>query len=151
MLKVGDKCPLFKGIDQNGDEFDASTVIGKKRCVIYFYPKNETKVCTAQACAFRDAYETFKDNNCEVIGISGDSAKSHQAFAENHSLPFVLISDGDKSIRKLFEVPKDFLIIPGRYTFIVDENGIILEIFHDAAGSSSHTKTAFNVLNIDPL
>ncbi len=151
MLKVGDKCPIFKGTDQYGDEFDASTVIGQQKCVIYFYPKNETKVCTAQACSFRDAYETFKDHNCEVIGISGDSAKSHQAFAKNHSLPFVLISDGDKSIRKLFEVPKDFLIIPGRYTYIVDENGVILEIFHDASGSSSHTKTAMNIFNIDPL
>lgn len=151
MLKIGDKCPIFKGIDQNGDEFDASKVVGVKKCIVYFYPKNETKVCTAQACSFRDAYETFEDNNCEVIGISGDSAKSHQAFARNHSLPFVLVSDEDKSIRKLFQVPKDFLVIPGRYTYIVDENGIILEIFHDAAGARSHTKTAFNILNIDPL
>lgn len=151
MLKVGDKCPAFKGIDQHGNEFDAASVVGKKKCVIYFYPKNETKVCTAQACSFRDNYETFKDNNTEVIGISGDSAKSHQAFAENHSLPFILISDGNKAIRKLFEVPKDFLIIPGRYTYIVDENGVILEIFHDAANAKTHTATAFNILNIDPL
>lgn len=151
MLKVGDKCPVFKGLDQYGDEFDAAKVVGKKKCVIYFYPKNETKVCTAQACSFRDAYQAFQDNDCEVIGISGDSAKSHQRFAEHHSLPFVLVSDGDKSIRKLFEVPKDFLILPGRYTYIVDENGIILEIFHDAGNAENHTTTALNILNIDPL
>lgn len=151
MLKIGDKCPTFKGVDQHGNEFDASNVIGKKKCVIYFYPKNETRVCTAQACSFRDSYELFKDNNCEVIGISGDSAKSHQRFAENHSLPFVLVSDGDKKIRKLFEVPKDMLLLPGRYTYIVDESGIILEIFHDATHAETHTKTALNILNIDPL
>lgn len=151
MLKVGEKCPAFQGTDQYGNLFDATTVLGKKKCVIYFYPKNETRLCTAQACSFRDAYQTFKDNNCEVIGISGDSAKSHQSFAKNHSLPFILISDGDKSIRKKFEVPKDFLLIPGRYTYIIDENGIILEIFHDASHADTHTQTAFDVLNIDPL
>lgn len=151
MLKVGDKCPLFKGTDQYGKEFDASTIVGQKKCIIYFYPKNETKVCTAQACSFRDAYETFKDNDCEVIGISGDSAKSHQQFAEHHSLPFVLVSDGDKRIRKTFQVPKDFLVVPGRYTYIIDENGIILEIFHDTTNADNHTQTALNILNIDPL
>lgn len=151
MLKVGDKCPIFKGIDQYGNAFDGGSVIGSKKCVIYFYPKNETKVCTAQACSFRDAYSIFKDNNCEVIGISGDSARSHQKFAEHHSLPFILISDGDKSIRKLFQVPKDFLVIPGRYTYIIDENGIILEIFHDVGNADNHTKTALNTFNIQPL
>lgn len=151
MLKTGDKCPHFKGIDQHGNEFDSHEIIGKKNCVIYFYPKNETKVCTAQACSFRDNYETFQDNNCEVIGISGDSAKSHQSFAKNHSLPFILLSDGDKKIRKTFEVPKDFLLLPGRYTYIINSEGVIMEIFHDAAHAETHTETALNILNIKPL
>jgi peroxiredoxin Q/BCP len=151
-MKIGDKCPEFKGIDQYGKPFDIAPLLGNKKLVIYFYPKNETKVCTAQACSFRDAYATFQDNNCEVIGISGDSAKSHQKFAEHHSLPFILLSDGDKKIRKTFGVPKDFLgLIPGRYTYIVDENGIIIEIFHDMMNAENHTNKAFEKLKIENL
>ncbi|MCB9195109.1 MAG: peroxiredoxin [Flavobacteriales bacterium] len=151
MLKIGDHCPNFKGLDQFGNQFDATELIGKKRLVIYFYPKNETSVCTAQACSFRDNYESFKDNNCEVIGISGDSAKSHQNFAKNHHLPFILISDQSKEIRKLFQVPKDYLLLPGRYTYLVNENGIIEHIFHDAGNGPKHTETALNIFNIKPL
>ena len=151
-MNIGDKCPFFKGRDQNGEEYDVSSLIGKKNLVIYFYPKNETRVCTAQACSFRDAYATFQDNNCEVIGISGDSAKSHEAFAKHHSLPFVLLSDGDKKLRKLFKVPNDYLgLIPGRYTYIINEEGIIVEIFHDKFNAENHTNKAFEKLNITDL
>lgn len=151
-MNIGDKCPSFQGIDQNGKPFDCTPFIGSKKLVIYFYPKNETKVCTAQACSFRDAYATFKDNNCEVIGISGDSAKSHQNFAEHHNLPFTLLSDGDKKLRKLFDVPRAMLgLIPGRYTYIVNEEGIIVEIFHDMMNAESHTNKAFKVLKIEDI
>jgi thioredoxin-dependent peroxiredoxin len=148
-MKIGNKCPIFKGKDQNGNTFDISEILGKKNIIIYFYPKNETKVCTAQACSFRDNYETFKDHECEVIGISGDNEKSHQSFTKNHSLPFILLSDGDKSIRKLFDVPKVFLgLIPGRYTYIVDKNGVIVEIYHDMLDAESHTKKALETIDI---
>lgn len=151
-MKIGDKCPSFTGIDQYSNTFDVAPLIGVKKMVIYFYPKNETKVCTAQACSFRDAYAVFKDNNCEVIGISGDSAESHQDFAKHHSLPFVLLSDGDKKIRELFGVPRAFLgLIPGRYTYIVDESGTIIEIYHDMMNAENHTIKAFEKLKIENL
>ena len=149
---IGDKCPSFKGTDQYGKTFDVTPWLGSKKMVIYFYPKNETKVCTQQACSFRDAYAKFKDHNCEVIGISGDSAKSHQSFAEHHNLPFTLLSDGDKKLRKLFDVPRAFLgLIPGRYTYVINEDGIIAEVFHDMLNAENHTNKAFEVLKIEDI
>ena len=145
-LKKGDKIPSFTLTDQNGNLFNIETIIGKKNLVIYFYPKNETKVCTAQACSFRDAYQDFKDLGCEVIGISSDDVKSHISFAENHSLPFVLLSDGNKKVRKLFGVSNDFLIIPGRTTYVVNKEGIIIHIFSDQLSAGKHIKESLLAL-----
>ncbi len=151
-MKVGDKCPHFKGIDQHGNTFSIAPLLGKKKLVIYFYPKNETMVCTAQACSFRDAYATFTDNNCEVIGISGDSAKSHQKFAQHHNHPFILLSDGNKKLRQLFDVLRAlFGLIPGRYTYIVNEEGVIIEVFHDLTNAENHTNKAFEMLKIEDI
>ena len=108
-LKIGDKLPKFTAIDSNGNAFDSQNFIGKS-LVIYFYPKDETRVCTEQACSFRDNYEEFKELGAEVIGISSDSNKSHQKFASKHQLPFILLSDNNKKLRKLFGVPNDLVI-----------------------------------------
>ncbi len=143
MLKIGEKAPLISGIDQKGLKIETQQFIQQKSVVIYFYPKDETKGCTAQACSFRDAYEDFKELNCEVIGISGDSEASHKNFAEHHRLPFILLSDKNKEIRKAFQVPKDFLgLIPGRYTFVINKEGVIIDIFHDAINMQKHVQTA---------
>ena len=82
-LKVGDKVPEFTAKDQHGNLFNSGDVIGKKGVVLYFYPKDDTPGCTAQACSFRDQYEDFLSLNTEVIGVSGDNKKSHQKFAQN--------------------------------------------------------------------
>jgi peroxiredoxin Q/BCP len=149
-LKIGDQAPFFEGIDQYGSKFDSQEFINVKNLVVYFYPKNETKVCTAQACSFRDSYEDFKDLNCLVVGISGDSEKSHGKFAKNHSLPFILISDGDKKIRKNFAVPRDLLgLLPGRYTFVINKKGIIISVFHDISNAQNHTDDAMKALKKD--
>lgn len=143
MLKIDEKAPLISGIDQKGLKIETQQFIQQKSVVIYFYPKDETKGCTAQACSFRDAYEDFKELNCEVIGISGDSEASHKNFAEHHRLPFILLSDKNKEIRKAFQVPKDFLgLIPGRYTFVINKEGVIIDIFHDAINMQKHVQTA---------
>jgi peroxiredoxin Q/BCP len=143
MLKIGEQAPQLKGIDQKGNSIDTASYIGSKNLIVYFYPKDETKGCTAQACSFRDAYEDFKELNCEVIGISGDSEASHKNFATHHLLPFILLSDSDKKIRKAFQVPKDFLgLIPGRYTFVINKTGKIIDIFHDAINMQKHFQTA---------
>jgi peroxiredoxin Q/BCP len=126
--------------------FNIDTIIGKKNLVIYFYPRNETKVCTAQACSFRDAYQDFQDFDCEVIGISADDVKSHVSFAENHSLPFILLSDGDKKIRKLFGVSNDLFVIPGRTTYVINKEGVIIHIFSDQLSAGKHIKESLLAL-----
>jgi peroxiredoxin Q/BCP len=144
-LKVGDKLPNFKAKDTNGNLFDSQDYTGKQALVIYFYPKDETKVCTAQACSFRDNYEEFKDLGAEIIGISADSVQSHFKFKSKFNLPFILLSDNDKKLRKLFGVENDFLIIPGRQTFVVDKNGFIIMVFNSMSGTI-HIEKALKVL-----
>ena len=125
-LKVGDKVPIFTLLDQSGNDFDINNLIGKKAMVIYFYPKDDTPGCVKEACSFRDEYEAFTDKDVAVIGISADNVASHKKFAEKYQLPYTLLSDTDKKVRKLFEVKNTLLgILPGRVTFVVDKEGII--------------------------
>ena len=145
-LQVGDKVPHFFSMDSNGTTFDSASMVGSKPLVIYFYPKDDTPGCTTQACTFRDQYEDFKDLGAEVIGISSDSVQSHQKFAKRYQLPFILLSDNDKKIRKLFEVPANlFGLLPGRVTFVVDKNGIIQLIF-DSMSAKIHITKALAIL-----
>ena len=141
-LKVGDKIPNFTAKDTNGSDFDIATIVGHKPLVIYFYPKDNTPGCTAQACSFRDQYEDFKDLGAEVIGISSDSVSSHQQFTRQFKLPFILLSDSDKKIRKLYGVPTGmFGLIPGRVTYVTDKNGVVQMIF-DSVMATSHISKA---------
>jgi len=132
-LKVGDKAPNFSGIDQNGKSIELSQLAGKK-VVLYFYPKDSTPGCTAQACDLRDNYQMLLSKGYTVLGVSADSQKSHQKFIEKHNLPFPLIADTEKEIIKAFGVwsPKKFMgrTFDGihRTTFIIDEQGMIEEI-----------------------
>jgi peroxiredoxin Q/BCP len=145
-LKVGDSIPNFTAKDTNGNDFDSKNVVGHKPLVIYFYPKDNTPGCTAQACSFRDQYEDFKDLGAEVIGISSDSADSHQKFAKQYQLPFILLSDSDKKIRKLFGVPGGmFGLLPGRVTYVTDENGVIQMIF-DSMLATKHIPKALSAI-----
>lgn len=145
-LQVGDKVPNFSAIDTNGNLFESNTIVGQKALVIYFYPKDDTLVCTEQACSFRDQYEDFKTLGAEVIGVSSDSVKSHQKFASRYQLPFVLLSDSDKKLRKLFGVPNDLLgLLPGRVTYVIDMNGIIQLVFNSMSGKI-HIKKALEIL-----
>lgn len=145
-LVVGDKIPNFSTKDSNGNDFDSSTIVGVKPAVFYFYPKDDTPGCTAQACSFRDQYEDFKDLGAEVIGISSDSIDSHQNFIKKYHLPFILLSDNDKKIRTLFGVkPNLFGMLPGRVTYIVDKNGIIQLVF-DSFLASNHIPKALETI-----
>ena len=144
-LKVGDRIPFFVGKDSNGNSFEVRDYIGQP-LVIYFYPKDNTRVCTEQACSFRDQYEDFKALGAEVIGISGDSQKSHTAFASQHHLPFILLSDSDKKIRKEFGVPNDYFgLVPGRATYVTDKNLVIQFIF-DSTSGKIHIEKALEIL-----
>lgn len=137
MLSIGTKAPEFTLEDKDGNKVSMSDFKGKK-VVIYFYPKDNTPGCTRQACAFRNAYEGFKNNDIVVIGISKDSIKSHQKFAEKHELPFILLSDPDLIAIKSFDVWKEKKMYGKtalgvvRATYIVDESGIIEKVFEKA-------------------
>jgi peroxiredoxin Q/BCP len=145
-LQIGDKIPNFSAKDNNGNDFDSDSIIGKKPVVIYFYPKDNTPGCTAQACSFRDQYEDFKDLGAEVIGISSDSIASHEKFIKKYRLPFILLSDSDKKIRTLFGVKANlFGLLPGRVTYVADKNGIVQLVF-DSLMASNHIPKALEII-----
>lgn len=145
-LKIGDKIPNFTAKDSFGNDFSSGVFIGIKPLVIYFYPKDHTPGCTAQACSFRDQYEDFKDLGAEVIGISGDSINSHQKFSSQYKLPFILLSDSDKKIRNLFGVATSlFGLLPGRVTYVANKEGTIIMIF-DSMLATKHIPKALNAI-----
>ena len=103
-IKVGDEAPMFSLPDKDGNLVDFNNYLGKSIIILYFYPKNETAGCTAEACSFRDRYELFKKAGAEVIGVSSDSIESHMNFSSKYQLPFVLLSDSDDTVRKMYGV-----------------------------------------------
>jgi peroxiredoxin Q/BCP len=123
-----------------------SQIIGKKNIVLYFYPKDESKGCTRQACEFRDKYEVFTDLGAEVIGLSSDDIKSHESFAKKYNLPFILLSDNENKVRKLYGVKSTFGVIPGRVTFVIDKKGIIKSIFSSQFNFKKHIDESLETL-----
>ena len=132
MLAKGTKAPYFEGNDENGKLVKLTDFIGKK-LVLYFYPKDSTPGCTAEACDLRDNYERFLALGYDVLGVSRDSAASHQKFIAKYSLPFHLISDTDLTILKAYEAwgEKKMYgkVTEGtlRTTYVIDENGVIID------------------------
>ena len=143
---VGDMAPDFTLPSQTGENVTLSQFFGKKSSVLYFYPKDESRGCTKEACAFRDSYEVFKELGAEVIGVSGQDVESHRSFASLHNLPFILLSDKDNKIRKLYGVPTTLGVIPGRVTYIIDKEGVIRHIFSSQFQPQKHIDDAINIL-----
>ena len=133
MINVGDKAPEILGINEKGEEIRLSAYKGKK-IVLYFYPKDSTSGCTAQACNLRDNYDALRQAGYEVVGVSVDSEKSHQKFIEKNSLPFPLIADTDKKLVEQFGVWGEKSMYGRKYmgtfrtTFIINEEGIVERI-----------------------
>jgi len=132
-LQVGDKAPEILGLNQDGREIKLSDFAGKK-LVLYFYPKDNTPGCTAQACSLRDGYDDLLKAGYEVIGVSTDSATSHQKFIAKQNLPFQLIADTDKKLSEIFGTWGEKSLYGRKYmgtfrtTFLIDEKGIITRI-----------------------
>ena len=133
MIQVGDKVPEVLGINEKGEEIHLSNYKGKK-IVLYFYPKDSTSGCTAQACSLRDSYADLRKAGYEVIGVSIDDAKSHQKFIEKNALPFTLIADTDKKLVEQFGVWGEKKLYGRAYmgtlrtTFLINEEGIVERI-----------------------
>jgi peroxiredoxin Q/BCP len=145
-LQIGDNCPAFSLPDSQGKQIDVNQYLGQKILVLFFYPKDDTPGCTKEACAFRDAYADFIELGCEVFGISSDASQSHQAFQQKHQLPYPLLSDAQKKVRRLFGVPASlFGLLPGRVTYIVGLDGKIAGIFNSQTNPVGHINEALKV------
>ena len=145
-VKVGDKAPDFTLPSQMGDDVTLSEYFGKKNVVLYFYPKDETPGCTREACNFRDSYEELASLGAEVLGVSGQSVESHKSFATHYGLPFILLSDQDNKVRKLYGVPSSMGLIPGRVTYIIDKQGVVRHIFSSQTQTQRHVDEAKDTL-----
>ena len=145
-LQVGDVAPNFTVTTHDGQAISLADYRGKSAVVLFFYPKDGTSICTQEACAFRDSYEKFAEIGAVVIGVSSDTNESHRQFAKDHRLSYPLISDQDGTLRKLFTVPNNFGLLPGRVTYVIDSQGIIRLIFNAAFASQGHVQQALQAL-----
>lgn len=150
-LKKGDKAPDFKGIDQYGQELWLSSLLGKK-IILYFYPKDDTPGCTAEACNLRDNYSGLTTQGFVVIGVSPDNQRSHQKFITKYELPFILISDTEASILRTYNAWGQKSMYGKTYdgvlrkTYIIDEQGVIISII-DKVDTGNHTQQILDILN----
>jgi len=145
-VKAGDSAPDFTLPNQSGQTVSLGDIIGKKIIVLYFYPKDFSTGCTAEACAFRDSYEVFKDAGAEVIGVSSQSVDSHKRFALANSLPFILLSDEDGKVRKLYGATSMFGLMAGRVTYIIDNKGIVRNVFSSQLNPAKHIEEALRII-----
>lgn len=144
MLTAGDSVPNVMLVDERGAHVPLASLLDRP-LVLYFYPKDDTPGCSAEACRFRDDYEDFVAAGAEVIGVSSDDAQSHARFREKYRLPFRLMSDPDGSGRTAFGIPKTFGVLPGRATFVI-AGGTIVYAFNSQFAPRQHVKRALSAL-----
>ena len=145
-IKIGDKIPSFTLKDQNANDFDISSLLGRKKLVIFFYPKDGSLSCTREACYFRDLSDVFEEADAVVIGISSQSVESHKEFADKNQLRYTLLSDGEEKVRKLFGVTgRVFGLIPGRVTYVADRSGKVVYIFDSQTEIQRHADEALKI------
>lgn len=145
-VEVGTAAPHFALPSQSGEMVSLEDFLGRKPVVLYFYPKDDTPGCKKEACAFRDDYEQFSGLDAEVVGISSDSVESHRSFAENHNLPFTLLSDEGGNVRQLYGVPNTLGLLPGRVTYVIDRDGMVRHVFSSQLAASRHVQEALEAL-----
>jgi thioredoxin-dependent peroxiredoxin len=145
-LKIGQKAPDFTLPSTSGEKFTLSKSAAGKPCVIYFYPKDFTKVCTAEACDFRDQFSAFRDLDVPVIGISRDTITTHLIFKKEHNLPFELLSDGEGKVCKLYDALVPILRMPKRVTYFLDNQHVIQGVYSDMFESKQHVDEMVRIL-----
>ena len=145
-IGVGDQAPDFTLPSQSGEQVRLSDRLGEQVVVLYFYPKDNTPGCTAEACAFRDSHEVFSEAGAEVIGVSSDSADRHAAFAGRYELPFTLLSDAGGRVRKSYGVPSVLGMLPGRVTYVIDRQGTVRHVFNSMTNIGQHVGDALTVV-----
>lgn len=145
-MKIGEIAPDFTLPDQNRNLFNLGQNLGKGPIVIFFYPKDHSPVCTAEACSFRDGYARFQAMGAIVVGISSDDEASHLQFASGNNLPYPLLADEGGKVRDAFRVPKALGFGPGRATYILDKQGIVRGIYSNLLNGKAHVDEALAVL-----
>lgn len=138
--------PSFKLLNAKGTWITSDEL--PKPVVLFFYPKNNTPVCTKEVCAFRDHFATFREAGVAVFGISNDSIASHEQFSKSYGLPYELLSDPSGQVSKLLGVRKMLGLFPGRVTFVINEEGKIIHIFDSPLKAEQHALEALKALNI---
>ena len=149
-VRVGDMAPDFTLPSRGGEPVRLADYRGQRAVVLFFYPKDGSLGCTAEACAFRDSYEVFTDAGAEVIGVSTDSVDSHERFAARHRLPFVLLSDRDGAVSDQYGVRRLFGLVGGRVTFVIDRGGVVRHVFSSQLEATRHVKEALEALRPGP-
>ena len=152
-LAQGDAAPDFDVTSSDGRRFHLAELRGKKNVVLYFYPKDFTPICTAEACGFRDNYAALQGRDTEVIGVSFDDDGSHQAFAKEHQVPFALVSDPTKQLATAYGVYGGVRALFGRIarvTFVIDKQGKIAAIFNSELFAGNHVQGARKAIEALP-
>ncbi len=145
-LRVGDRAPKFSSVAHDGQTIEVGGEPLSEVLVLYFYPADETPVCTVQARGFRDELARFTDAGATVVGVSPDDLDSHRRFAEHHGLPFSLLSDADGELRRKFGVKKTLGLMPGRVTFVIDRGGVVQHVFSSQLRGNKHVTEALAVV-----
>jgi len=145
-LRAGARVPDVLITLTEGEEVPLADLWRGHPVVLFFYPKDNSLVCTKEACAFRDAYEDFVAAGATVVGVSGDSAESHEEFATKHRLPFLLATDADGPLRRAFGVTKTLGLIPGRVTFVIDRQGVVRHAFSGQFVADRHVREALDAV-----
>ena len=143
---VGDRAPDFRLPDANGATVRLSEILSKKAVVLYFYPKDETPGCTAESCAFRDAYDDFTAAGAEVVGVSRDDGASHGRFAAHHKLPFLLLSDREGGVHALYGIRTRLGFVRDRVTFVIDRAGIVRHVFTSMLDMQGNVNKALHIV-----
>jgi peroxiredoxin Q/BCP len=145
-IPIGDAAPHAQLALNNGPAVSLASLWAERPVVLFFYPRDNSLVCTKEACAFRDAYEDFVAAGATVVGVSGDSVESHEQFASKHRLPYLLATDADGNLRRAFGVPKTLGLIPGRVTYVIDRQGVVRHAFSGQFAADRHVREALDAV-----
>lgn len=146
IVAPGETAPDFTLPDQDGKSTSLHDLWKSGPVVLYFYPKDETRGCTLEACAFRDSYQVFTDAGASVVGVSSDGVEAHRKFADHHRLPFTLLADRGGRVRAIYGVPKTLGIIEGRVTFVIDGTGVVRHVYSSQLLATRHIDEALAIV-----
>jgi len=138
VLGPGDRAPPFRARDQDGKDVALTDLLAVGPLVLYFYPRDFTPVCTTEACVFRDAYDELLRQGVQVVGVSADTEASHRRFADEHTIPFRLLSDPERSIARDYEARQLFGLFPKRITYVIGADGVVRGAFHHELSAEAH-------------